>query len=82
MTGEAPVLSLDGGIVKNVFQQGRSERICEAYPSHPPRAVSTALPQAVRRACERRENEARWKVRLGAPGLGGWNQTVFHDPAR
>jgi len=32
MTGEAPVLSLDGGIVKNVFQQGRSERTCEAYP--------------------------------------------------
>ena len=33
MTGEAPVLSLDGGIVKNVFQQGRSERKPEAYGS-------------------------------------------------
>jgi hypothetical protein len=33
MTGEAPVLSLDGRIVKNVFQQGRSERDSEVYGS-------------------------------------------------
>jgi hypothetical protein len=33
MTGEAPVLSLNGGVVKNIFRQGRSEREPETYVS-------------------------------------------------
>ena len=33
MTGEAPVLSLNGGVVKNVFRQGRREREPETYGS-------------------------------------------------
>jgi len=40
------------------------------------------VPSGVRWGSERCENAAWGKARLGAPGLGGWEQRLFQHPAR